>query len=68
MKKKEDKKEEKGVWGWKIMNRYEFVEIWKTPTQYVTGISYLRLHYFFDTYRQAHEKAIELLQQNSGLF
>lgn len=41
------------VLGWNLLKRLDFIEIWKTPTKYLTCAHYEGVFIFANTYNEA---------------
>lgn len=48
---------------WSLVKRYNFVEIWKTPTRYLTCDHYSGWFKFTDSYREAVKMAFAYLDE-----
>lgn len=48
---------------WELLYRFDYLEIWKTPTKYLTCYHYNREFYFVDSKDEALAIARELLNK-----
>ena len=50
--------------GWKLLYKFDRIEVWKTPTKYLTCIKYDTIFRFFSTLDESINEVKNLMQQN----
>jgi hypothetical protein len=48
--------------GWDLLYKYGHIEVWKTPTKYLTCIKYETIFRFFDTLDESINEVKKLMQ------
>ena len=49
---------------WQFLNRFEFVEVWRTPTRYLSCYHYGGIYHFCSSYEEALKVAKQILDEN----